>query len=572
MAKIIDGDDLIVASSAGNLGVDGNIWIDTTARTFEFGVFGALTSFKEGVTEQALYSKFIKLWETAAYNSFPFPMYAIDAKSGQFEFGFDGSRFNDWGPANDTTRETLRDGGWNEYVASGTIDIAGTSSTGNLKRRYVGIPSLGEFNAGGQAYYQIEAGGTPQPFTFADEPNEGVQIYGNIDTDAGGDTAADDFVGTASGAVTPNATDFVASTKTITFASAHGLAEGEVIKITGSSVTENNKFYVVDTVPLTTTITTKESMTDASTQTASATGVGFDRSEFFKAYIRSQGFTFDDSVLADTGQTETGAFKVNVLLSNAADTNIVNTDAEITGAEAATYNNILVSYYNASQSIDINDAADDFDFRIIIDGDNKTLPQIYTKVQYLLRQTSDINSAGDAGTKRGDIQDLLLRFEGDKLICSQSVFIQNLRPQDRNSVDFFDQGGTKRIYDFAATLQLNFNSFLQQNSTGYYVVYITDSTTGADDYGTSTAIVLDDNTGTDISGVINAASITKSIDFDNNTQGGRVDADENSADIAITVIAGNKGVAKPVVATGLVERSKSNVVTLTAEQDRAYVD
>src|SRR5210317_1364640 len=114
MAKIIDGDDLVVSSTSGNLGVDGNIWIDATARTFELDVFGSFTSFKEGVTLQALYSKFIKLWETSAYNQFPFPMYAIDAKSGQFEFGFDGSRYNAWHPANDATRQALRDGGWNE--------------------------------------------------------------------------------------------------------------------------------------------------------------------------------------------------------------------------------------------------------------------------------------------------------------------------------------------------------------------------------------------------------------------------------------------------------------------------
>lgn len=474
MAKIIDGDDL-------NVGTE--ITINTTARTFTLNAAGNLV-YKDGVTLQALYSKFIKLWETAAYNSFPFPMYAIDALSGQFEFGFDGSRFNDWKPANDATREALRDGGWNEYQAAGTPDIAGTSDTGDLARRYVGIVSLGEFDAGGQAYYQIVDGANPTNFVFTDEPNQAVQIYGDAAVDA--------------------------------------------------------------------TTTT------------------FDSQTFFKAYIRSQGFTYDDSVLADTGKTGTGANIVNVLLSNAADLNVVNTDAEITGSEAATYANIDVSYYTTSQAIDINNVSDDFDFRIIIDGDNKTLQQIYTKVQYLLRQTSNINTAGDAGTKRGDIQDTLLRFEGDKLICSQSVFIQNLRPQDRNSVDFFDQGGTKRIYDFAATLQLNFNSFLQSGGTGYYTVYITDSTTGADDYGTATAIVLDDNTGTDIAGVINAASITKSIDFDNNTQGGRVDADENSADIGITVVAGNKGVAKPVVATGTIERSKSNVVTLTAEQDRAY--
>jgi len=121
-------------------------------------------------------------------------------------------------------------------------------------------------------------------------------------------------------------------------------------------------------------------------------------------------------------------------------------------------------------------------------------------------------------------------------------------------------------------LTLNFNSFLTSGSTGYYVVYITDSITGADDYGTASAIILDDNqsTPTDIAGTINAASISANIDYDNNSQGGRTDKSAATGQIGITVVAGNKGVAKPVVATGTIERSKSNVVTLTAEQDRAY--
>jgi len=72
----------------------GNLTIDTTVRDFTFNAgVGALVA-KDGVTLQALYSKFVKLWETSYYNAFPFPMYAIDAKSGQFEFGFDGSRYN----------------------------------------------------------------------------------------------------------------------------------------------------------------------------------------------------------------------------------------------------------------------------------------------------------------------------------------------------------------------------------------------------------------------------------------------------------------------------------------------
>ena len=477
MAKIIDGDLLVVGTE---------ITIDTAARTFTLIEAGNLVA-KDGVTLQALYSKFIKLWETSSYNQFPFPMYAIDAKSGQFEFGFDGSRYSDWRPANDTTRNMLRDGGWNEYQAAGTPALDGTSDTGDLARRYVGIVSLGNVNAGAQLYYQtVDTDGGQTNFVFTDEANQGVQIYGDATVDA----------------------------TTTTF----------------------------------------------NTQT------------FFKAFAREAGYTYSASTLADTAQTSTGAYTVNVLLSNAVDLNIVNTDAEITGAEAATYANIDVSYYTASQSIDINDAGDNFDFRIIVDGDSKTLQQIYTKMQYLLRQNSDINAAGDAGTVTGQTADSLMYFVGSDLYCSRSVFIQNLRAQDVNNVYFFDEGNNPRTYNYSASLSLNFNSFLTSGGTGYFRVYITDSETGALDYGTASAITLQDNTPADIAGSITGSELTYSIAYDTNVQGGRSDfTDTSTGWIYITVVAGNKGIAKPVVSTGIVKRSKTNSVTLTAEQDRAYV-
>lgn len=563
-------------TAAGELSLD-----PSSVKTFTFnaGAANGTLIAKDGATYQALYSKFIKLWETSYWNQYPFPMYAIDAKSGQFEFGFDGTRYNDWSPANDATRQMLRDGGHNEYVASGTIDLAGTSATGEIKRKYVGIVSLGTLNAGAQTYYQLlDANGGEVNFTFTDEPNEAIQIYGNIDADAGGDTAADDFVGTASGAVAPNATDFVAATKTITFASAHGLEEGEVIKITGSSVSANNKFYIVDTVPLTTTITTKETMVDASTQTASATGVGFDRSEFFKAYAREEQKSYASSTLADTGLTETGPFTVNVLLENRDDTKALVDDVTLeTGGDATLYSNITVDFFDVAQTKLIDGVG--YPFKIIVETDGTaTLEQIYTKVQYLLRETGNINQAftdGDtdnSGSIVGRTQAELMSFAGDTLECNQSVFIDGILAADKNRVTFIDDNANPRIFKFLATLDLSFNGVLTNGGTGYFVAYITDSTTGGDDYGTATAIILQDATPADIEGVITGANLTFEIDFDDNTQGGRVDNDQNSLPIPVTVVAGNKGIAKPVTATGTINRSKSNPVALVAEQDRAYVD
>lgn len=487
MAKLLDGDDLIVGT---------NITIDTTARTFTLiaSADGSTTNgliAKDGVTIQALYSKFIKLWETGAYNSFPFPMYAIDAKSGQYQFGFDGSRYSNWGPADDTTRNMLRDGGFDEFQAGGTPDVDGTSGTGDLARRYVGIVSLGDVNAGALLYYQRTSTEAAQNFVFDDEVNLPVQIFGDATVDA--------------------------------------------------------------------TTTT------------------FDSQTFFRAFVREQGFTFKDSTLADTAQTGTGAFTVNVLLSNTLDTNIVADDTAITTTEAATYGadantGITVSYYSTGQLIDINNPSDDFPFSIIVDGNGATLKQIYTKLQYLLRLDSDINNAGDAGVVNGKTANLLAEFVGSTLECKQGVFIQNFDVNELNSVTFIDDNGVARAYNFASAGNLTFNSFLTQGGTGYYTMFITDSVTGADDYGTGNAIIVDDKDGADITGTITSGTIPFSFAYDTNVQGGRSDFSELGGQVQVTVVAGNKGVAKPVVTTGTITKAKGITISLVAEQDRAYID
>ena len=113
MAKLTSRTQLIVGT---------NLTITEATKTFTLiaSADGTTTGgliAKDGVTIQALYSKFADLWTTATNQVSPFPMYAIDALSGQFQFGTDGSRYNGWKPADDQTRQMLRDGGWSEYTA-----------------------------------------------------------------------------------------------------------------------------------------------------------------------------------------------------------------------------------------------------------------------------------------------------------------------------------------------------------------------------------------------------------------------------------------------------------------------
>ncbi len=453
MAKITTRAGLVVGTE---------ITIDETAKTFTLNVAGNLVA-KDGVTLQALYSKFVELWATSTYQDSPFPMYAIDALSGQFQFGTDGSTYSGWKPANDATRQMLRDGGWSEYSAAGV-----------LARQYVGIVGLGSVSAGSQLYYQKVSGGAASNFTFTDQCNEGIQVYGDIAADA--------------------------------------------------------------------TTTT------------------FDTRTYFKSYVREYSKKYKDSVLADTGKTATGANLVNMLLSNEDDLKIQAADGAMSGAP---YSGITVGYYTANQSRTI--AGVSRNFKIIIDGNGATLEQIYTKVQYLLRQASDINTGGTDGVKTGKIQSALLAFVGDTLVTSQSVYIDNILSADSNRIEFYDDSNTLRTNPYTAAGVITFNTPLVGAGSSYRLLFTAPPGAG-NDFGESGAITVNNAAGSPITGAISSGSIAFDYDYDGNVQGGAT----AGTDRAVTLIGIRPGSGKYVAATGLLTRSKGIALSLVAEQDRVY--
>lgn len=503
MAKITDPDQL-------------NVWteitIDTSAKTFTLIDAGNLDA-KEGVTLQAVYSKFIELWATSTYQKFPFPLYAIDALSWQFQFGTDGQTYSWWKPADDTTRQMLRDAGWSEY-----------SSGGVLNRQYTGIVSLGDVSTGAQLYYQRDSADAPTDFTFDDEVSEGIQVYGD------------------------------------------------------------------------------------------ASNGNFDKRTFFKGFVREEAKKYKTSTLADTGKTATGAYIVNLLLSNEDDLKITDIDADV--ATDAPYTSIDVTYItgtgfaNASvKSYALNEVGKDatgrwficssagtldaagvadytnewgtgtfvaytgeyeiggtyYAFNRVIDGASATAEQIYTKIQYLLRQNSDIDAG--AGTVNGKTADELLYFLGDTLYTTTGVYIDNYDVDDINRIVFTDVWGTERTFPYTASGTLSFNSFLTTGSSGYYRMYFTDLA-GVYDYGLTDAITVNDASGSPITGTITSGSIAFTFDYDGNVQGSRTPG----TDAAVTVVAGNPWYWKPTVVAYTITRSVGQNITLTAEQDRVYLN
>ena len=453
-----------ITSKAG-LVVDTNLVINEPARTIQLLEAGGLV-FKDGVTWQALYSKLVDLWATPTYQDSPFPAYAIDSLSGQFQIGTDGATFSGWAFADDTTRNALRDGGWSEYSAAGV-----------LLQQFSGFVGLGAVNTGAQPYYHLNATDAPTDFPFADQFNVGVKVFGD------------------------------------------------------------------------------------------ATHGSFDKRTYAKTFCREYGKKFKSSVLADTGATATGANKQNFLISNEDDLKILGLlgavqatgDAAMAGAP---YSGISVGYYTANQTRMVNSVS--CNFKIIIEGNGATLEQIYAKVQYLLRQATDINVGGTAGAKIGKIQSDLLAFVGDTLVTSQSVYVDNIQTADSNRIEFYDDSNTKRTNPYTAAGTMNFNSVLVGAGSSYRLMYTAPAGAG-NDFGESGAITVKNSANADITGTISASSIGFDFDYDGSTAGGTAGTDK-----AVTLIGIKPGTGKYAVATGTLTRSKGISLSLVAETDRVY--
>lgn len=290
---------------------------------------------------------------------------------------------------------------------------------------------------------------------------------------------------------------------------------------------------------------------------------GFDYRTYFKLFAREQQKSFAAAALTDIGVTNMTYIAYRFPLANAGDTiKAIATDAQIV-AQTATYGGITITYYTTDQVRSIGGT--NYNFRIIVNGNNKPAETVYTKIQYLLRQNADIDSG--AGTQNGKVSDSLLRFLGDSLITSTGVYIDNFDANDTNRITFTDQTGTGRTYPYVSAGNILFNANLVNDAAAVYRVYFT--STPAGDFGTTNAVLVNDSNGNPISGLINgSASIPFSFSYDGNNQGGRTP----STDAAITLVAIGLTTGQYVSTTGTIARATGQNFSLVAALDRVYTN
>lgn len=293
----------------------------------------------------------------------------------------------------------------------------------------------------------------------------------------------------------------------------------------------------------------------------------YDYRGYFKIFVRVQGKKYSLSTITAIGVASMTYIVYRFPLANESDLKITNADSHITSA--APYTGITITYYESDQNITIGGAS--YPFRVIVEGNSAPAEQIYEKIQYQLRQDSDIDAGG--GTVNGKTADGLLTFVGDTLLTSPSVYIQNFDTNDTNRLQFTDKNSVVRTYPFVATLTLNFNENLVSDANSVYRVYFTNDDTGDNtgrDFGTSGAIMVQDASSVALSGTVGGlTSKTFTFAYDTNVQRGATAA---GTPAPVTVVALGLGTSQYVRSTGTIARSNANSVSLAGALERNYAN
>jgi hypothetical protein len=209
-----------------------------------------------------------------------------------------------------------------------------------------------------------------------------------------------------------------------------------------------------------------------------------------------------------------------------------------------------------------------YGFRWKLFGNNASLQNTYQFIQHQLRQSTDIDFGPNVS--RGDITNSLMSFASPTGTTSD-LYIDNLLTSDINNVTWTDASGKTRSEPYVASGSISFNANLQNDGSATYKMFFTNDDAGDNtgrDYGTPTAIVVNDASSVAISGNVSAqASISFTYDYDGNSQRGIA---SKGTDAPVTLVAIGLSTAQFVRLDGTISRSKANNFALVSSLERNY--
>jgi hypothetical protein len=503
---------------------------------------GTLPDAADGVTGQALYSALKLLWKNNPdYIKYKFPMEAITPES--FEF------INGWVLANDTTRKALRTCGWAERDTAGEL----------ITRKYMGVVSLGDIGDLDLSYYQWNTD-TKSDFTFPGELNEAIQIFGDASNGS------------------------INYTTTATTLKLFNRIQGKVFSASSkSAIGATSLDYITYRFPLFNAndlnISTSDSHIAASI--SSMTGLTGTGSGTVYTFTKT-GHGFDEGErIKITGATPSSLNGVHTIVATGFTANafaIASTEtaalSAITSIQAI-HASVTIDYLSGTATADINEDSTLETYKYVInDASNAaTTREIYEKLQYLLRQSTDISSG--ATTVIGNTADTIMNFVGSTLSGEPGVYITNIADDNKNFVEYYvltdTAKATKIVYPFFATGSITFGANAGNGDFKYWLFYKTLPIGTDNDYGQPNARIVKDAQGNPIAGTYSGSAVPWSFRYTSETANYGSGA-ERSANVDAEVVAVGLGLSggQFISVESVIRRATGQNILLAPAIERNY--
>lgn len=537
------------------------VYINTAAKSIKLVAVGGIVDTgqqsENGVTGKCVYSFLKEQWRddpnTKNLAAFPFPLVPI---TDEFFELVDG-----WTWANTTSEGLLRNCGW-----------LVRNTSGNLIEHWSGIKTTGSTEANDQLYYQLfgaSGDGIAVNFNLPGAVNQGVQV---IDDPNGDGSYVDGFSRTTNIKVKNREYNQIYSIGSTLANGESSLTAPKVFGLDASTTTDLN----IEDI-------------DANVSTISpytAIKVRY----FDQTYTKDVDSTTDRNfgIVIDVG-THSGVDGSTTATGNTLTTTEAGiTGADYTGGTLTIHEGANAGIYTISGTPTAGVVTITTTFANTLSNQSFTLQratpvsataeQIYTKVQYLLRQDADMDATDQ--TVNGKLADQLLTFVGSDLKCGalspanpngggSGVMIEGFSAADTNRITFYDNLGTARNYPYVASLTINFGDNLKLDASAKYWVYFSTLPGAGNDFGESGALLVDDASGVDMTGNVGgASSVTKSFAYSTNSQGGRTPG----TDADITVIGIGLATGQYVKTTATIAQSTTNSASLVASLERQYAN
>ena len=302
------------------------------------------------------------------------------------------------------------------------------------------------------------------------------------------------------------------------------------------------------------------------------------RGQVFTHAVRTFGNKYSDQNSNALPQLATGLKTLFAPLTIAEEPDLKINESIVNIDSNAPYTGMSVTFFASPQSLPMGGSS--FNFGIDINANGGTDQQVYNFVQRALIQTIDIDGGG--GTVIGQLSNLLLLYVGETLQTLNAnnpagggtgVYISNLAVSSQPNVIYSDNTATNRTFPFISAGNLKFNPNLTGDTAAAYWCYFTNDDAGNNagaDYGTVNATLVNDNSGSPITGVVSGtADIPWDFDFDNNDQRG---SGSEGAAVPVTFVALGLQTGKYVVLQTVMSRAVNQDFNISAGLELNYLN